>query len=219
MNGLSLTNAILVSRLNQSLGGDGVSIAGENGILIENSADLEIRTSLFGIGSIEVLGTDNGDGTSSGGIVLTGARSNHDVDWILNRASLRAVAPGSTGNGNITLIQGRLDFDYHASLPNTTLGIQGEGFHLELDQHWVLGALVVLVNGDVTFELPAGSYTTDSLINDIGFTAEMVSGDGTLTIAGAGSDFRWRRIVRQFGKQRILGTWPAKQMTIAIAMA
>ena len=188
VNGLSLTNAILVSRLNQSLDGDGVSIAGENGILIENSADLEIRTSLFGIGSIEVLGTDNGDGTSSGGIVLTGARSNHHVDWILNRASLRAVAPGSTGNGNITLIQGRLDFDYHASLPNTTLGIQGEGFHLELDQHWVLGALVVLVNGDVTFELPAGSYTTDSLINDIGFTAEMVSGDGTLTIAGAGSD-------------------------------
>ena len=188
VNGLALNNAVIVSRLNHSLGGDALSISGENGILIENSANLEIRSPLTGTGSIEVLGTDNGDGTFSGGIVLTGAASNHNVDWILNGAGLRAVTPGSIGNGNITLLQGRLDFDYHASLPGTTLGIQGEGFHLTLDQQWVLGALVVLVDGEVTFELPAGTYTTDSLINDVGFTTEMVSGEGSLTIAGAGSD-------------------------------
>ena len=188
INRLTLTNAVLETRLTQALSGDGLTIAGQNGILIENGANLEIRAPLFGTGSIEVLGTANGNGTSSGGIVLAGAGSNHQIDWILNGSGLRAITPGVTGSGDITLLQGRLDFDYHASLPSTTLRIQGEGFHLTLDKQWILGGLVVLANGEVTFELPEGSYTTQTLIGSVGFTAEMVSGEGTLTIVGEGSD-------------------------------
>jgi hypothetical protein len=185
---LALTDTVLIVTNTNGIGGENLSVEGANGIQLDNGAVLELRAPLRGTGSVEVLAAPAADGTTSGGIRLTGAGSDHASDWVLNGAAMEAVTPGSIGKGSVTLLQGQLNFNYNVSLTNSRIRIQGEGFHLSLDQLWVFGGLDVLADGEVVFELPAGSYTRESLVNEVGFPSESVSGDGTLIIVDATSD-------------------------------
>ncbi len=80
VNGLSLKEAILVASTSNALSGDGLTVDGVNGILIENGSVLELRSPILGSGSLEVLGTFLEEGGSSGGIRLTGSGSDHAVN-------------------------------------------------------------------------------------------------------------------------------------------
>ncbi len=181
VNGFAFTDSLITSTTDQVLAGDALTVAGTNGILLQNGDMLEIQSPLRGDGSVEMLGVFNdADGSIAGTLRLSGAGSDHGIDWIVREATLHAVAPGAIG-GNVRLIRGRLDVDYHLSAPESVLTFDGDGFHLVLDHTLIFQGVEIEVNGTLVLALDPGIYSSNTLI-DIGFTEELVSGDGTLVV-------------------------------------
>ncbi|MEM7387078.1 MAG: hypothetical protein AAF514_19240, partial [Verrucomicrobiota bacterium] len=184
IDSLSSADGTIRSQGNRRLQVNDLAVPNRLNLPLSGVQETDLAAAFSGSGTIAVTGpaTDPLDLDPVPTLRLSGNRSSFAGNWEITDALLRPVTPGSAGSGTITLTRGQLDFDYNYLAPDATIAINGEGFQLVLDQDWVIGRFIALIDGAIVFELPPGAYTAQTLINDIGFSPEQLLGDGRLIV-------------------------------------
>ena len=187
--GLSFSGGTITVGRSNGITGGVLTLTDESApveIDLPDNTEFEIAHRLTGPGGLVVQGSA-ADPADAGTVTLRGAGGDFTGGIQVVSARLHLAAPGASGSGNITLTAGQLSVARNLSAPDLTLVIDGDGFQLHLETDWIVGGVSAVVDGDVIFELPPGSYGENELIA-AGFSDLQVSGDGTLTVLDASSD-------------------------------
>ncbi len=163
-----------------------LEIAGEGSVNLTSGQRIQIDTVLSGEGTFRLIAEEGTTATA----LFTGSSDGFTGEVFSNGVIADFGGLNAIGTANYTFVEGGIRLTNNVLMPESTLGIGGLDFSINLNGRTAVFQAAIGVDADGTelFPIPAGVYDRDALVS-FGFNEETVAeADGFLVVLGEDGD-------------------------------